>query len=157
WPAQLVLWFASPFVHPERLRQMPPEDYEQNVDKPVEAPSKSADVLKPDENKAVQEGAAAMAGERKGFLTSSLGRPMSASTGVLKDMVMSIYDGGKKVVGLVSGEHPKVDLPQDAPKGSNGASDPGDISKGAKALADVGGFKAQDLPTGMLDPGDISK
>src|SRR5262249_42018023 len=127
----------------------------------VEAPTKT-DVLKPDEAKSVQEGAAEMAGDRKRFLMSSLGRAMSASTEVLQDMVMTIYDGAKKVVGLGTGERPKVDLPQDAPKGSNGSSDlptgmvdPTDLPRLAMQAKD-GGMTAKDLPAGMLDPAKIA-
>ncbi|HEY9868633.1 MAG TPA: hypothetical protein V6D08_05665 [Candidatus Obscuribacterales bacterium] len=91
---------------------MPPEpdtDIESTLDRSQEAPAGS-DVLAPHETRAVQEDATKIASERGRFLLNSLGKAMSPSTEILKDMVVSIYDGAKKLVGMVTGERPRVDV-----------------------------------------------
>ncbi len=91
------------------------DDAEQSLDRAVEAPPKT-DVLAPGESKATQEGAAELAGDRKRFLENSVGKAVSSSTEYfvkyLGGVGLSIYDGAKKIVGALSGERPKVSLPE---------------------------------------------
>ena len=74
-------------------------EVQESQDRPKEAPKKS-DVLSPDETKDVQAKAADLAGDRKRFLESSLGKGLSASTEYLMDKVLAIFDGAKQIVGL---------------------------------------------------------
>lgn len=61
--------------------------------------SAKSDVLSTEESKRVQEEAAGNSADRKRFLEGSLGKGRSPSTEVLKEMVVSILDGAKQLVG----------------------------------------------------------
>src|SRR4030095_4933101 len=110
------------------------DDIESNLDS-AEAPAKT-DVLAPDEAKSFQEGAANQSAERRQFLKNSLGKAVSSSTEILQELVLSLYEGGKKIVGIGSGELAKVDLPS---------------NKTVKA------DRSSELATGPMDTRDVSK
>jgi len=106
------------------------KEVKEGTDRPKEAPTKS-DVLSADENKSVQEKAAANASDRKKFLEQSLGQARSHSTEHLKDMVLTIVDGAKQIVGLAS---------NDAAKGAKAADSPP-----ATADSGIAGMVTNDL------------
>lgn len=135
----------------------PDQSVEKNLDVAQEQP-KQKDVLTAEESKKVQEGAADQAQDRRKFLINSLGKAISPSTEVLKDMVMNIYDGAVKLVGKITGEVAKPKLPEilgDIDKGFNPTPKEGSPQISPQDLDR--GFNPVPLPTGELSAEEIAK